>query len=349
MLNLGRCRLFAETPASFSTRTIDLVRGSGVIDMLGLPTLEWNRFEQWQSNPASFTDAEFRKLRQSGIQTFHPAVAFTVPDAHEITTQWLGKWNRLISQRPDCFYRVDSLNSPNAKVAGKVGIVLGMQDANHFRRADDVDAFYAAGQRVSQLTYNTSNALGDGCMVAHDRGLTPFGMDIVARMNATGMAVDISHSGERTSLDAIAVSKKPVLITHSNCRTLAPQVARCKSDAVIQAAAKSGGVLGLTHVRHFVKTGDPVSMDDLLDHFDHAVRLAGVEHVGLGSDTDLSGRDRAGAPHRYDIERLNHVGRVYELTEGLVNRGYTDAHIGLLLGGNFRRVLSEIWTSPPAS
>ena len=218
-----------------------------------------------------------------------------------------------------------------------------MQDANHLRGKADVDAFYAMGQRLTQLTYNGVNKLGSGCMSARDRGLSPYGIEVVARMNEIGMAIDISHCGERTSLDAIEASNKPVLITHSNCRALA-NVARCKTDAVIRAAARKGGVIGMTGVRRFVRATDPVSVEDVLNHFDHAVKLVGVEHVGLGSDTDLSGRGPKG-----DVEGLNHGERVYELTAGLVRHGYSDRDIELMLGGNFERALNETWRSSKPS
>jgi membrane dipeptidase len=150
------------------------------------------------------------------------------------------------------------------------------------------------------------------------------------------MAIDVSHCGQRTSLDAIAASKKPVLITHSNCRALAAGVARCKPDEVIRAAARGGGVLGITSVRQFVRARGQATIEDVLDHFDHAVNLVGVEHVGLGSDFDLD------AHPAYDIPGLNNFSRVYELTEGLLRRGYTDAHLALMLGGNFQRALQQI-------
>src|SRR6202044_3020689 len=130
----------------------------------------------------------------------------------------------------------------------------------------DVDEFYRMGQRLTQLTYNSSNLLGDGCKVSQDRGLTSFGGEVIARMNSIGMAIDVSHCGQRTSLDAIAASKKPVLITHSNCRALAPGVARCKPDEVIRAAAGKGGVLGITSVRRFVRATGAVTIEDVLDH-----------------------------------------------------------------------------------
>ncbi len=306
--------------------------------MLGLLTLNWPLLYRWQQNPGTFTDADFRKLRGSGIDVFHPAVSLGDGEVHDVTRHWFEQWNRLIGGRPDYFVRVNCANDiSRAKREGKIGIILGMQDANHLRNADDVEVFYGLGQRLTQLTYNCGNHLGNGCYVGRDKGLTAFGLEVVARMNSAGMAIDISHCGERTSLDAIAASKKPVLITHSNCRALAPGVARCKSDEVIRRAASQGGVFGITAVRRFVKVQGSATVEDVLDHFDHAVKLVGVEHVGLGSDFDLD------AHPSYDIPGLNRPSRVYELTEGLLRRGYRDADIALMLGGNFERALDQIW------
>lgn len=320
---------------------MDLVAGSNVIDMLSLPTLNWTLLDQWCHSPEAFTSADFARLRGSEINVFHPAVAFTKEDdTHEITTGWFGKWNRFIGWHPDYFRRIDNPSDLDlARSENKIGIVLGMQDANHLRTIADLDDFYAMGQRLTQITYNSVNRLGSGCKVRHDAGLTRFGTDVVARMNSIGMAIDVSHCGERTSQDVIAASAKPVLITHSNCRTLAPGVARCKSDKVLRAAARGGGVLGITSVRQFVG-GPPVSIEHVLDHFDHAVKIAGIDHVGLGSDFDLD-------PHpTCDTPGLNNPERVYALTEGLIRRGYTDRHIRLMLGANFERALNQIWMSP---
>jgi membrane dipeptidase len=312
--------------------------------MLGLLTLDWPLLARWQSAPDHFRESDFQKLRNSGIDVFHPAVAFDGADTYERTKDWFGRWNRFIDAHPGYFVRVlgaDDLK--RARSERKIGVILGMQDANHIRTVEDIDRFYAAGQRLTQLTYNSVNRLGSGCMAARDTGLTGFGAEVVTRMNDIGMAVDVSHSGERTSLDAIEASKKPVLITHSNCRELA-NAPRCKSDDVIVAAARKGGVIGLTGVRHFVHAGDPVTIENALDHFDRAVRIAGIEHVGVGSDLDLDGRDRRGGPLRYDIPGLDRVNRMFALTEGLIRRRYTDDQIALILGGNFRRALKEIWS-----
>ena len=180
-------------------------------------------------------------------------------------------------------------------------------------------------------------------------------------MNHAGMAVDVSHSGDRTTLDAFEVSARPVLITHSNCRALVPGHPRCKTDEAIQRMAARGGVMGITSVRMFVRASEPTTLEHMLDHYDHVRMLVGVQHLGLGSDIDLDGYDdmlpeeqrslRAGYKDSYDfrekidIEGVDHPKRVFDLTEGLIRRGYSDADIRGVLGDNFRRVLKEIWTA----
>jgi membrane dipeptidase len=163
-------------------------------------------------------------------------------------------------------------------------------------------------------------------------------------MNALGMAVDVSHCGDRTTLDAVAASRKPVLVTHSNCRALVPGSARCKTDEEIRKVAAAGGVIGVTMVRYFVSSSGPATIENVLDHVDHVAKLAGVEHVGIGSDVDLVGRDSRGrASRKNDLDGVAYERKIYDLTEGLVRRNYSDRDIQLVLGGNFQRVLADIW------
>jgi membrane dipeptidase len=209
------------------------------------------------------------------------------------------------------------------------------------------------------LTYNTRNLIGNGSTERRDEGISDFGVRIIERMNTVGMAVDVSHCGDRTTLDAFELSKKPVLITHSNCRTLAPGHPRCKTDDAIKAVGKAGSVMGITGVRMFVKNEEPTTIEDALNHYDHVRKLIGPEHLGVGSDIDLDGYDdmppelnkqlRAGYKGSYgfrekiDIEGIDHPKRMFDLTEGLIRRKYSDAEIDGILGGNFIRVLSEVW------
>src|SRR5206468_2289147 len=151
-----------------------------------------------------------------------------------------------LKAEPQRFLRIDTGNDIlAAKRDSKVGILLGIQNGSHFRTAEDVALFHCLGQRVSQLTYNSRNAIGCGCVDQPDDGLTEFGASIIRAMNRVGMAIDVSHVGERTTLDAFEASSKPVLITHSNCSALVHHP-RCKSNRVIKAMAAKGGVMGIT-------------------------------------------------------------------------------------------------------
>ena len=351
MLNLGRFRLFADERTGYSARAVELVGRANVIDMLGLLTLDWPKLYSWQRDPETFATADFERLRSSGVNVFHPAVEPNAPQPHDAALRWMSGWNRLLKGCPGCFVRVDTLaDMDRARQEKKLGMILGFQNSDHFRTVEDVALFHGLGQRVSQLTYNEKNRIGAGCREAQGSGLTPFGAEIVAAMNRVGMAVDVSHCSERTTLDTVAISKKPVLITHSNCQALVAHP-RCKSDAAIRAVAARGGVMGITAVSAFVRSGGPASLTNLLDHFDHVAKLVGVEHVGLGSDVDVDAVDprTSRVRPRYVIRGMQQARRVFDVTEGLLRRGYEDRHVELILGGNFERALGEIWNAAPAA
>jgi membrane dipeptidase len=350
-INKGRYSLFADHRVAHSARAVELVGRSTVIDMLGLLTLDWPKLYAWQREPGGFGAADLAKLKRSGVNVFHPAVEPNEPHAYTATLDWIAGWNRLLTSRPDCFLRVGSAQDlQRVRAEGKVGILVGFQNSDHFRTVEDVQRFHALGQRVSQLTYNARNRIGCGCHEARDTGLTPYGAQIVEAMNRAGMAVDVSHCSERTCLDAFAVSRRPVLVTHSNCRALAAHP-RCKSDAVIRGMAARGGVMGITVVPAFVSSRQPATIDNVLDHFDRVARLAGVEHVGLGSDVDPDALDpRTGHVRaRYDVHGMVPARRVFDLTEGLLRRGYSDRAIEQILGGNFQRALGESWETAPVA
>ncbi|MFN0112573.1 MAG: dipeptidase [Blastocatellia bacterium] len=358
MLNFGRFRLFANSPAEYSAKAIELVGRSTVIDMLSPFKISSS---PWLTNPDTFKQADFQRFKDSSINVFHIAVGTGGPDAHMSTLKYVASWDSFIANHDQWLMRVDSADDLNrVKASGKVGVLIGVQNAEHFRTPADVDLFYSLGQRVSQLTYNTRNLIGNGATERRDEGISDFGAAIIERMNKLGMAVDVSHCGDRTTLDAFDISKKPVLITHSNCRALAPGHPRCKSDEAIKKMGAAGSVMGITGVRMFVKNDEPTTIEHCLDHFDHVKKLVGVEHLGVGSDIDLDGYDdmppeenkrlRAGYKGSYgfrdkiDIEGIDHPKRMFDLTEGLIRRKYSDKEIELVLGGNFKRVLSQIWT-----
>jgi membrane dipeptidase len=341
MINKGQFSLFADSRAPYCARTLELVQRSTVIDMLGLLTLDYRKFSSWETDPARFGQTDFLRLQSSGINVFHPAVGYTSGDIYAESLRDITRWNLFVSARPSQFLRVESTRDFElAKSTGKIGIVIGQQNSEHFRTVEDVDRFYALGQRVSQLTYR-GNRIGGGSSDAHDIGLTAYGASIVERMNLVGMAIDVSHCADRTTLDAIEASNRPVLVTHSNCRSLVAH-ARCKPDEAIRRMAAKGGVMGVTMVRGFASEAGVTTIEAVLDHIDHIVRLVGVEHVGLGSDVDLDGRD-AHTPKKYDLDGIDYSKKIFDLTEGLVRRKYWSSDIELILGGNFKRALGEIW------
>ncbi len=366
LLNIGRFRLFAASPVEYSARCLKLMQESTVLDMLGPLTIS-GKWQEWARDPESFTDADAQRYHGSGINVFHHAFGPGGTNAYDSAVNYFALTNALIAGAEQHFMRIDSAaDFVRVKTTGKIGVLPGLQNSEHFRRPQDIDYFFGLGQRISQLTYNSRNLIGNGSTERRDEGISDFGIAIIEQMNKTGMAVDVSHCGDRTTLDAFEISKKPVLITHSNCRVLAGDHPRCKSDEAIRAVGKAGSVMGITGVRNFVSDKEPTTVDSVIDHFDHVRKLIGVEHVGVGSDMDLDGYDdlepnalrqlKAGYKDTYrfrekiDIEGLDHPKRMFDLTEGLIRRKYTDQEIRMILGGNFVRVLSQVWpTRTPRS
>lgn len=362
-INIGHFQVFAASTTTYSRRAIELVANSQIIDMLSLFSLEKIfTAAATGSNPLVLSRAELLAIKDSGIDIFHPATGISGPNAHTAVLAFMAACNGLIAEFPDLLVRVDSAAALR-RVAdeGKLGIIPGVQNSEHFRSAQDVRSFHQLGQRVSQLTYNTQNLIGSGSTERADGGISDFGAQLVAAMNEVGMAIDVSHCGDRTTLDAFEASTQPVLITHSNCRALVGGHPRCKSDQAIKAMARRGGVMGIAALRNFVKAEEPATLDSYIDHIDHVARIAGLEYVGIGTDADLHGYDALPAPilerfrvsfkssygfrDRIDIEGLDHPRKMFDLVEGLIRRGYSDAQIRAVLGGNFSRVLTQIWGS----
>ncbi len=363
MLAFGRHRVVAQgrEVADYSTRAIDLVEGSLVIDMLSPLTLASSTSRQWYGNPANIPSWFFDDLRRSKINAVLDAKGTLGLGARTAVLQTAAAMNGVIAHHSEHLLRVERAADLDRAASGeRTGVIFGVQNADHFDSLDDVDLFYGLGQRVAQLTYNDRNRIGTGATDRADGGLSDFGAAVVERMNQVGMAVDVSHCGDRTSLDAFEVSRKPVLVTHSNVRQLAAGHVRCKPDSVIDAVGKAGSVFGITAVRMFVKADEPTTIEHVLDHFDYVAGRIGIEHVGVGSDIDLYGYDDMPAADmrslrsaytkgkyafrdKIDVDELAHPLRMYSLADGLISRGYADVDIQGVLGGNFRRVLEQIW------
>jgi membrane dipeptidase len=347
--------LFAATARTDPQRVARLVERSLVVDMLAVLKLEFRA----DAYAGRFTPEQVAEFRASGIDVFHHAEGLGGPTAFEDALTFLAGWQGFVARNAEFLTLVQrSSDLDDAKAAGRIAVIMGIQNAEHFRTPDDVRFFYQLGQRCSQLTYNTQNRIGSGSTERVDGGITDFGVEIIKAMNETGMLIDVSHCGDRTTRDAIELSAEPIAITHSNCRALTDHP-RNKTDAAIRALAKRGGVMGITGVRMFVRDREPTTVEHIVDHIDHVAELAGIEHVGIGSDADLHGYDdmppdqyeklKAGYKDSYafrekiDTDGYDHPRKVYDLTEALLRRGYSDADIEAVLGGNFRRLLEVAW------
>jgi len=362
----GRYRVFAQAPA-YSARTVQLVESSVVVDLLNqfqFPdySVKPPKIEQWMSLPGTFTKDDAQRYITSGTTVF---ALGSGPSGYEDAVRFYASWNGFLAGYSDWMTRVDKVaDFARAKAQKKAGVMLTMQNSDHFRTPADVQTFWGFGQRISQLTYNFNNRIGSGFLEERDGGLSVFGLSIMERMQQVGMAVDVSHCGDQTTMDALAATKKPVIFTHGTCRALLPGALRCKTDEAIQKMAKTGGVMGIAMIRFLVRDREPVTIEHVVDHVDHVAKLVGVEHVAIGSDMDLVGNPNAVNGGGFDpkmqpnfsryqyhedpdgsitIRGLNHTKRVFDLTEALVRRGYSDRDITAILGANAIRVLGTIW------
>lgn len=352
MINIGRYAMADAQARTYSARTIDLVHRSLVIDMLAVPKLDMR--PEAYSEP--LTPGEAAQFRASGINAMHNSVGLASRDD---ALTFLAAQQGFAGRQPELFKLVDKAEDLDAaKRDGRIAMIMGLQNAAPFERVEDVAFFHGLGLRCCQLTYNNQNRIGSGSTDRADGGVSTYGEQIIRAMNDAGMLVDVSHSGDRTTLDAIAISTKAIAFTHGNCRALCNHP-RDKTDEAIRALAAKGGVMGITGVRMFVRERDPTTVADMVDHIEHVVRLVGIEHVGVGSDADLNGYDdmppdqyealKASYDRSYafreriDIDGFDHPRKFYDLTEELIRRGHTDEHIALILGGNFRRLLGDTW------
>lgn len=365
-----RYQLFAQSAADYSARTVRLMRESPVVDLLcqfAFPDLNESptpRATRWIRNPTTFTAEDFARIKSSGVKSLGLGYGAS---SYEGGLKLMADWNGFIASRSEWFTRVDDVvDVQSVRPDGKVGIIITTQNSDHFRSPADVETFYQLGQRVSQLTYNFQNRIGSGFLEHNDGGLSVFGHEIVARMEQVGMAVDLSHCADRTTMDAIAAATRPPIFTHASARAVLPECLRCKTDEAVKALAAKGGVLGIAFIRFMIAPAPPVTVTHVADHIDYLVRLVGPEHVGIGSDLDFEGRsnpvprdgqapDITNQPNfsRYNaymadnggahVDGLNHPQRLFDLTEELIRRRYSDEDIKLILGGSWIRALSGIW------
>lgn len=315
-------------------------------------------------------DGDVSDLKAGGIDALNITTCFFEADFPEACAE-IARWHGLLNAPGSPWMRIETVaDLDRAKAEGKIGLIMGWQNSRPI--ADELDRLYffrRLGLRIMQLTYNFRNALGDGCLEPEEAGLTLLGRDAVRIKNELGIAIDLSHVGQRTMLDTIEASEQPVLITHANARALA-NLERNKTDDIIRLVTEKGGFIGASIYGPMCWDGDPnrkPRIDDFLRHLDYIVNIAGIENVGFGTDLATGSNYAKMAFERTHWRRwegINRFNRVFgeeiparyladcnkhsdliKVTEALVARGWSENDIKGYLGGNFRRILDQIWSA----
>lgn len=312
----------------------------------------------------ALSPAMLRNAAASGITAVNLTIGGTTPEA---VFRDMARWENDLRAHPDVLTSIRSVADLRAaKAAKKFGLIYGFQDSVSL--GDDISRiglFHAFGIRIIQLTYNVKNLVGDGCLQPVDDGLTSFGHEVVQEMNARRVIVDTGHTGIRTTEDAIAASNVPIAISHSGCRAIADRP-RSKPDTTLKKLADKGGVIGI-YLMPFLTMGPQPTSEDVIRHIEHAIDVAGEDHVGIGSDlsttphvvdaeymrvhrTFVEGRIKAGiaAPGEDPnvpmfTTDLNTPRRMEQIAEKLAARKHSSARIEKVIGGNFFRLCREVW------
>jgi membrane dipeptidase len=327
------------------------VQFSDVTVIDGLDTSKWG------------SESVYRALRDGGVTAINATIA--IWDDYESTLHMITKYLEWFDEFDDLIRPVKTVEDIHrAKAENRTGIIFGWQNAtpigNDLTR---LKLFHELGVRVIQLTYNERNLLGNGCYERTDDGLSNFGLAAVKEMNRLGILIDLSHVGDRTTLDAIENSIQPVAITHANARSHIDHP-RSKTDEAIKLLVERGGVIGANGFPMFFEKGFETGLDEYIDAIDYLVQMVGIDHVGIGTDVSYVSRnysaESAKAPRRprertawryfwpagslrpQPQARLSIAWTNWPLfTVGLVQRGYKDDEIRKIIGGNVMRVLGD--------
>ncbi|MDX1677440.1 dipeptidase [Arsukibacterium sp.] len=361
---------------SIEQRAGEIAQNSLIIDThIDVP---YRLYKDWEDVTKATARGEFDypRARQGGLNV--PFMSIYIPAAFERTgggyqlaNQLIDNMEALVGRAPDKFAMAYSTEDAVAQFgSGKISLALGMENGTPIGGdLANLSHFYQRGIRYITLAHSESNHISDSSYDLRRRwqGLSPFGKELVVAMNNIGMMIDISHVSDDAFYQTVALSKVPVIASHSSLRSFVPGFERNMDDDMLKALAKNGGVIQINFGSSFVtaianqysalrkaaaeKAGVPndaafaeifrqqqpypfATLDTVLDHIDHVVKLVGIEHVGIGSDYDGVGDSLP--------EGLKDVASYPNLIEGLLNRGYSDTDIEKILSGNLMRVWREV-------
>ena len=348
------------------------------------------------ANPARFTDQDYRKAmvidaqggfdRQLSMDRTAAATEESGLTAISLTMGLVGNGvrrfesvlediadaNGWIQQYPEAFMPVlRASDLAAAKKSGRTGFIYNIQDTSSLEGdISRVTLLKNLGVRIMQLTYNKRNLCGDGCLESENAGLSDFGHQVVAQINASRMLLDLSHGGRRTISEAARASKVPPAVTHTACRDLVDNQRNMYDDQMREIADR-GGVVGIYFIAYLRSgIGQPAlnaRREDLIAHLEHAVNVCGEDHVGIGTDGSVSTltideQTLANQKKRFEertkqgfatagegpdvfnyVQGYNSPRRLFTLAEDLSQRGWPAARIEKIIGGNFARLFTAAW------
>lgn len=305
-------------------------------------------------------DPVFEALRQAN----YSGIVESLPTRDlQTAIDALVEWHTHAKDHPDeLMLALEAADFERAKESARTAVVMNFQDTAMLEGdVNNVDALHALGMRCCQLTYNFRNLVGDGCLERTNAGISEFGIEVVERMNELGVMIDLSHCGRQTTLDGIAFSKKPVAMTHTMCVSVRGEHPRAKTDEQIRECAEKGGVVGMIALGYFVgpDPGGDSTIETHADHIEHAVSIAGIEHVGISTDFPPQGIEPWATYEEWYVPRLDFFKPSYELRwppwipeldtpdryrnliAVLDRRGWSQGDMELLLGRNWLHLFHD--------
>jgi membrane dipeptidase len=232
---------------------------------------------------ANWSEDIFLQMREGGVSAVHATICYH--ENFRETVAKLSAWHRRFEHFPRFILQgrtVDDVRK--ARAEGRTAIFLGFQNCSPIE--DDiglVEIWHELGVRFMQLSYNNQSLLASGCYEAEDSGVTRMGREVIREMNRVGLVIDMSHSGERSTLQAIEISERPIAITHAN-PAFWHSVKRNKADAVLKALAESGGIIGFSLYPHHLRGGSQCRLEDFCTMVAECAERFGVDHLAIGSD-----------------------------------------------------------------